>query len=85
MPGDLDFGPVLGSIWGPFWDHFGVKHRFESDWKKQQKKGWKKVTQAAPGHAGNWPWGSSKGSKTAKQRNSKAAGQKSSKAAEQLP
>ena len=31
MPGDLDFGPVLGSIWGPFWDHFGVKDRFESD------------------------------------------------------
>ena len=29
MPGDLDLGSVLGSIWDPFLD----KNRFESDWK----------------------------------------------------
>ena len=58
MPGDLDFGPVLGSIWGPFWDNFGVKNRFESDWKKHQKNGWKKVMQNTPGPRrtpGLWP------------------------------
>ena len=55
MPGDLDFGPVLGSIWGPFWDHFGVKNRFESDWKNHQKNDWKKVMPRTPGTAENWP------------------------------
>ena len=47
MPCDLDFGSVLGSIWGPFWEHFGVKNRFESDWKKNMKK----VTQTTQGRA----------------------------------
>ena len=53
MPGDLDFGPVLGSIWGPCWDHFGVKNRVESDWKKHQKIIEKKSRATPPGPARN--------------------------------
>ena len=48
MLGDLDFGPVRGSIWNPFWVHFGVKNRFESDWENYQKKTTKIVPKTAP-------------------------------------
>ena len=55
MPGDLDLESVWESIWGPFWDHFGVKNRFESDWKNHEKNDWKKVMQEIRALQEPWP------------------------------
>ena len=56
MPCDLDFGLVLGWIWGACWEHFRVKDLFKSDREKHQKNDGKKVTQAALGHAETGLW-----------------------------